>query len=139
MNGIAERFNQTIITCTRSLLYTTKINSKFWDFAIMYTNHLYNITPKSSIKNKIPNTVFYNKKVNLSKIKVFGCITLYHSSNNIEHISKVKPKSKKGIFLCIDFHSNSYIIMDLNSNKIKFIREVIFLENTFINFIQIIK
>jgi len=139
LNGIAERFNQTIITCTRSLLYTAKLNSKFWDFAIMYANHLYNITPKSSIKNKIPNTVFYNKKVNLSKIKVFGCITFYQPSNNIEHISKVKPKSKKGIFLGIDFHSNSYIIMDLNSNKIKFIREVIFLENTFINFIQIIK
>jgi len=51
INGLAERFNRTIVDCTRTLLFTSKLNTKFWDFAIKYATHLYNITPHSSINN----------------------------------------------------------------------------------------
>eukprot|EP00833_Pecoramyces_ruminatium_P018465 jgi/Orpsp1_1/1192497/evm.model.d7180000093790.1 len=35
-NGIAERFNQPIISCARNLLYSSGMSTNFWDFAIMY-------------------------------------------------------------------------------------------------------
>jgi len=76
-NGLAERFNQTIISCAKTLLFWSKLSENFWDFAIIYANYIYNKVPHSGIDNKIPEEIFYNKKVNLKYIKVFGCIAYY--------------------------------------------------------------
>ena len=77
INGLDERFNRTIVDCTRTLLFTSKLNTKFWDIAIKYATHLYDITPHFSINNRIPNKIFFNNDIDLSKIKVFGCSTYY--------------------------------------------------------------
>jgi len=83
-NGKAERFNQTLINCARTLLSWSKLDQKFWDYAINYANYLYNINPHRSIGNAIPNEVFFNKKVDLKYIKTFGCISYYKNfSQNI--------------------------------------------------------
>jgi len=60
-NGITERFNQTLINSTKTLLFWAKLSLDFWSFSIIYANFFYNITPKSSISNLIPNEIFYNK------------------------------------------------------------------------------
>jgi len=39
-NGLAERFNQTIISCAKILLFWSKLSENFWDFAIIYANYL---------------------------------------------------------------------------------------------------
>ena len=49
------------------------------------------------INNKIPNEIFFNKKVNINHIKAFDCIANYFIENN-NNINKMDPKSKKGIF-----------------------------------------
>eukprot|EP00833_Pecoramyces_ruminatium_P016378 jgi/Orpsp1_1/1190410/evm.model.d7180000078806.1 len=91
-NGIAERFNQTLINSAKTLIYWSKLSLDFWSFAVIYSNFLYNITPHKGISNLIPNEIFYNTKINLSKIKVFGCNTYY---NNIQYKnSKFDPNSK---------------------------------------------
>jgi len=76
-NGIAERLNYTLVNCTKTLLQCSKMSIDFRDYAIKYANLLYNITPHKRINNKIPNEIYYNKKVDLKYIKVFGCIGYY--------------------------------------------------------------
>ena len=127
-NGIAERFNQTIVNSVKTLLYWAKLSLDFWSFAIIYANHLYNITPRSSISNLIPNEIFYNKKVDLSKIKVFGCKSFYNNIQNKK--SKFDINSAEGIFLGIQFNTDCYIIMDINNQNLHLVREAKFLENT---------
>eukprot|EP00833_Pecoramyces_ruminatium_P007370 jgi/Orpsp1_1/1181402/evm.model.c7180000077088.1 len=47
-NGMAERFNQTLISCAKTLLAWSKLSENFWDYAILYVNYLYNKTPHQS-------------------------------------------------------------------------------------------
>ena len=131
-NGLAERFNQTLVNSAKTLLFWAKMSLDFWSYAIIYANFLYNITPKSSISNLIPNEIFYNKAVDLSKIKVFGCSTYYNNIPNKD--SKFNINSNLGVFLGINFESNCYMVMDCKDQKVHLVREATFLEDTPSNF-----
>eukprot|EP00833_Pecoramyces_ruminatium_P006451 jgi/Orpsp1_1/1180483/evm.model.c7180000073588.1 len=115
-NGLVERFNQTIVSCAKTLLFWSKLSVNFWDFAVQYVTYLYNLVPHSSINNKIPNELFYNKKVNIKHIKVFGCITYYKNYN--QNKTKLEPNPIKGIFLGFDERTYAYIIMDYQNYKL---------------------
>ncbi|OUM62238.1 hypothetical protein PIROE2DRAFT_11557 [Piromyces sp. E2] len=80
INGLAERFNQTIISCTRSLLFTANINTKFWDFTLKY--------------------IFQKSR--------FLAVWYITTAKN-ENIKKFEPRPKKGIFLLIT-SSTSFIV-----------------------------
>ena len=127
-NGLAERFNYTIINCARTLLRWAQMSLEFWDYSIKYANSLYNITPHKGIKNKIPNEIFYNKKVDIKYIKVFGCTAYYKdfSQNRV----KVDTKGVKGVFLGINNESHCYIIMNPVDFSIHLVNEVEFDEST---------
>jgi len=76
-NGIAERYNQTLQNAPKILIQWARLSLDFWSFADIYSNFLYNITPHENISNLIPNEIFYILKVNLDKIKAFGCVMHY--------------------------------------------------------------
>jgi len=127
-NGIAERFNQTIISCTKTLLYWSGLSENLWDYAITYANYIYNRVPHSSISNKIPDEVFFKRKIKINHLKVFGCITYY--KNFEQHQRKFSPNSKKGIFLGFSEDTNCYLIMDYKNLKVYKVREIYSLEDT---------
>jgi len=72
-NGKSERFNYTLVNCAKTLLYWSKLDTKFWDYAVKYANILYNKALHQGIGNKIPEELFYSKPSNLKYNKVFGC------------------------------------------------------------------
>ena len=121
-NGLAERFNQTIISCAKTLLFWSKLSEYFWDFAVTYANYIYNKVPHSGIDNKIPEEIFYNKKVNLKYIKVFSCIAYYKDYSQDK--GKFNSNANKGIFLGFDEQSYSYLIMDYENFKMHRVREI---------------
>jgi len=81
-----------------------------------------------SIKNKIPDEIFFNKKAKINHIKVFGCIAYY--INFSQEKIKFEPNSKKGVFLDFSEKSNCNIIMDYYDYKIHLVREIHCLEDT---------
>jgi len=95
-NGIAERFNQTLMNSVKTLIYWSKLSKDFLSFASIYANHLYNITPRKSISNLIPSEIIYNTKVDITPITVFGCTAFYNNLQNRK--SKIDINSKEGIF-----------------------------------------
>jgi len=125
-NGIAERFNQTLISCAKTLLSWSKLSENFWDFAVLYASYLYNKTPHQISKNNVPDESFYGHKIKLDHLKTFGCITYY--KNYDQNKSKFQNNSCKGIFLGFDEQTYSYIIMDYNNFKLHYVREIHCLE-----------
>jgi len=105
----------------KTLIYWSKLSKDFWSFASIYANHLYIITPRKSISNLIPNEIFYNTKVDITPIKVFGCTAFYNNLQNKK--SKIDINSKEGIFLGIKFDTHCYIIMDKTNQKFHLVRE----------------
>jgi len=83
---------------------------------------IYNKVPHSGIDNKIPEEIFYNKKVNLKYFKAFGCIAYY--KNYSQDKGKFDSNAIKGIFLGFNEQSYSYIIMNYENYKIHRVREI---------------
>jgi hypothetical protein len=88
-NGKSERFNYSLVSSAKTLLFWSKLDIKFWDYTVKYANLLYNKAPHQGIRNKIPEEVFSNKSSNLKYIKVFGCRAYF------KNFSKDKMKFKK--------------------------------------------
>ncbi len=68
-NGVAERFNRTISSCIKTILFWSKLSLNFWDFAVKQAVYIYNLVPHKSIENKIPNEIYYGKEVNFRTFK----------------------------------------------------------------------
>jgi len=88
------------------MLTWSKPDQKFWDYAVNYANHLYNIHPHKGIGNAIPNEIFFNKQVNLKYIRTFGCIAYYKVFDQDK--GKFQTNSKKGVFLGFNFKTHCY-------------------------------
>eukprot|EP00833_Pecoramyces_ruminatium_P014940 jgi/Orpsp1_1/1188972/evm.model.d7180000068605.1 len=127
-NGLVERFNQTIISSSKTMIYWSKMSDNFWDYAIKYANYIFNKVPHNSINNKIPDEIYYKKKANINHVRVFGCVTYYKDYSQNKH--KFAPNSKKGVFLGFSERHNSYIVMDSEDHKIHHVREIYCKEDT---------
>jgi len=78
------------------------------------------------IENKIPNEIYYNKKVNLKYIKVFGCDAYYKDfSQEKMKFDRNGKNGKNGILLGINMEYNYYIIMDSTDYNIHLVREAV--------------
>eukprot|EP00833_Pecoramyces_ruminatium_P008251 jgi/Orpsp1_1/1182283/evm.model.c7180000080633.1 len=99
-NGLAERYNQTIISCAKTLLFWSKLSQNFWDYAIVYSNYLYNNTPHSGIDNKIPNEAYF---LVLMKILTHTLLWIIMTIKFIKHVKLFVLKILPLIYLSLIF------------------------------------
>ena len=52
-NGLAERYNRTLIEGTRANLYMSRLPEIYWGYALLHQNYTRNISPHHSKKNEI--------------------------------------------------------------------------------------
>ena len=126
-NGRAERINQTLDNCAKTLLRAAKLSPILWDEVIKCACTLYNLNPHQGINFKIPNEVFFNKKIDISKLKVFGCKVYFL---NRYRQGKFENNTKPGIFLRYSSDSPGYCVLDITSKSIIIIHDVYFNEST---------
>jgi len=48
-NGLAERWNRTIMEKARAMLHSTGLSLGFWEFAVDTAVHIYNRTPSRTV------------------------------------------------------------------------------------------
>ena len=78
--------------------------------------YIYNRTPHSSLYFKSPYEVRFNKKLDLSRLRIFRSIAYYKYPNP----RKLESRAKKAILLeFIDY--NNYRLLDLESNRVIYI------------------
>jgi transposase InsO family protein len=73
-NGVAERFNQTLVEMERCLLIEAKLPKSYWVRALAAAVHIRNLTV--SIKgnqNRSPFELFTGKAPRRIHLRVFGC------------------------------------------------------------------
>lgn len=128
-NGKAERLNRTLLEITRSMLIEANLNDEFWAEAMNTAVYLLNRRPSSSINNKIPFELWYNKKLELKNLKVFGCIC-YVLTPKLQR-NKLAPRSSERIFIGYDDDYKGYKVIDLETHRIYMSRDVVFNEEKF--------
>jgi hypothetical protein len=69
--------------------------------------------------------VLYNRKINISHLRVFGCTCFVHSQDE----NKLEPRARKCIFIGYSSTKKGYKCFDPLANRFYFSRDVIFNEN----------
>lgn len=126
-NGVAERMNRTLIEKAKCLLFDADLPKTYWAEATSMAAYLINRTISSS-HGKVPNELFYNQKVDISNLKIFGSPVMVHITK--QKRKKWDKKSVKMIFVGYDRDIKGFRCIDRNTRKIIVSRDVIFHETT---------
>ena len=126
-NGVAERMNRTLNERARSMRIHVGLPKMFWAEAVNTAPYLINRGPSIPLDGKIPEGVWSGKEVNLSHLRVFGCISYVHIDS--AERSKLDAKSNKCVFVGYGDDEFGYRFWDYENRKIIRSRDVIFNEN----------
>ncbi|KAE8730942.1 Major allergen Pru ar 1 [Hibiscus syriacus] len=126
-NGIVERMNKTLNERARSMRIHVKLPKFLWAEANNTAAYLINRGPSVPLDGGIPEEVWSKKEINLSHLRVFGCIS-YVYINSAER-SKLDAKSNKCAFVGYGGDEFGYRFWDYKNQKIIRSRDVIFNEN----------
>jgi transposase InsO family protein len=124
--GKAERMNRTLVEKAKCLLFDANLPKKYWAEAVNMATFLVNNTFMDK-NDKTPSEIFYNKKVDMSNLKLFG-------SKVMVQIPKVKRRkwdknSRELIFVGYDAETKAYRCVDKNTGQLTLSRDVIFHDN----------
>ena len=126
-NGVAERFNRTLVEMGRSLLIQAKLPKRYWVRALSTAAHIRNLTVTANSQGKSPFELFTGKPPRRNHLRVFGC-TAYVMKRKI-NLRKLDSRSVKAKFIGYDDRSTAYILQEFGSKKVIKARNVIFRES----------
>ena len=124
-NGIAERFNRTLVEMARCLLIDSKLPKRYWVRAVATAAHIRNLV--STGRKKSPYELMYNRIPNVRYLKVFGCSAFVLKRK--AKLSKLEPKATKAKFIGYSDECKGYILQEFDSRKVVVARHVSFMEN----------
>ena len=131
-NGIAERFNRTIIEAAKSMLFHAKLPQHYWAEAMNTAVYLHNRSPIAILKDITPYELWFKQKPDVSNLRIFGCIAYAHIPEDKHH--KLDNKALKTIFVGYPEGTKGYKLLDVQSKRFLRSRNVRFHEDKFHNF-----
>jgi len=123
-NGVAERFNRTLMERVRAMLLDAKLGSEHWADAASTATYVKNRSP-SSHSSQTPWELFFDRKPDVSGMQVFGSKAYVHVPKQLRR--KLDPLSTAGIFIGYEANAKAYRVL-MDSGKVQISRDVIFLE-----------
>jgi len=94
-NGVAERFNRTLMESARAMMAQAGLSEHYWAEAVATAAYLKNRIPTRSLKKTTPYEKWYGRKPDLSHIRVFGCLCYAY----IPDTNRKGKLSKKATFI----------------------------------------
>ena len=131
-NGVSERLNRTIIETVRSMIFHAKLPLRFWAEAANTAVYLRNRSPTVSLGNKTPYECWFDRKPDISNLRVFGCLSYVHVPDCQRQ--KLDPKSYKAIFVGYPEGTKGYKLYNVKTSHFVRSRSVLFHEYKFYQF-----
>lgn len=125
-NGLAERYNRTIVERARCMLFDANLSRGFWGEAVLTAVKIMNSTWNSGI-NGIPEEIWSGKSVDLSKFRIFGCKAMVKVPDGTR--KKWDKKSIECIFVGYAEEQKGYRFLEKSTRKLIISRDVMFFEN----------
>lgn len=73
LNEVAEKFNRALMNIARCLLYEAGVSKIYWPEVVRTACYLKNrVYSSSTFENRTPFEIFFNKKPDLSNLKLYG-------------------------------------------------------------------
>jgi len=128
-NGVAERFNRTLVEMGRCMIHGASLKKHFWGEAIMCANYVRNRCPSEVLKEEgvTPFEALHRKKPHIEHFRIFGCRVAVHIPTTER--KKLDRKVWDGVFMGYSEHQKAYRVWDIHAQAIKIRRDVIFYEH----------
>lgn len=105
-NGMAERMNRTLLDRVRCMLIDSGLKRVFWAEALNYATKIVNSVPCKGT-GKIPDEMWYDRKVDFNVFKRFGCTAFAHVP--AQKRKKLDDKGTECIFVGFADNAKAYI------------------------------
>lgn len=125
LNGVAERFNRSVMDMSRCLLEEAQIEKKYWPEIVHAATYLKNRTLTNTIEKKTPYEIFLGKRPDVSHLKIYGSKVFVRKPEQ-KRISKWDRKAEEGIL--VGYSEYGYRV--LMNNKVIVARHVEVIENS---------
>lgn len=126
LNGLAERYNQTIQKITRALMYDSRLPPNAWDLALKAAVFIYNMTPHRTLNFKSPLLVLNPElKLRINQLRRFGCIAFTKVQGKQD--TKFDKLSHRTVL--VGYTDTGYLLLDPEDGKIYESRNVEFIES----------
>lgn len=73
LNGVSERMNRTLCEKAKAMLAEAELPKFLWSEALRTAAYLTNRTATVAVAGKTPAELWFNRKPDLSKLRIFGC------------------------------------------------------------------
>ncbi|TPX30010.1 DNA-directed DNA polymerase [Synchytrium microbalum] len=133
-NGVAERYNRTIMEASDSMRFHAGLPIEFWGEATMTACYINNRLATDALAKQTPHEALFAEKPDISHLKVFGCIAwpLIPSSTR----RKRQEKSTPCLFMGYDGADGRGIagvrLWNLTKSRMDYSRDVYFWETKFL-------
>jgi hypothetical protein len=111
-NWVAKRKNRTLTDVVNVILDTSGLSKEWWGEAILTACHALNHVPTKN-KEITPFEEWKKKRVNLSYLRIWGCLTKLNVPINKK--CKLEPKNVDCIFIGYTFHNIGYKFLIIKS------------------------
>jgi transposase InsO family protein len=108
-NGVAERYNRTVIVKVRAMLNEFNLPTFLWGEAMRTATYLLNLLPKKG-HTLSPYELMFQMKPSADHLRVFGCTVHMHVPKH-QQVHKTDPTGKLGMFIGYAENSKSYRVM----------------------------
>ena len=127
-NGVAERFNRTVVEMVRAMLSDSGLAKKFWAEALATACYLRNRSSTTAVKGMTPHEALYGEKPCVQNLKIFGCDAYAHVPK--DERSKLDAKAQKCVLLGYGTETKGYRLLNQESGKLFYSRDVKFNESS---------
>lgn len=124
-NGVAERFNRTLVEMARCMLVGEGLTENLWAEAVNTAAYLRNRAPTKALDEVTPYEVWFNRKPVVKHLRTFGSVAI--ALDKKQH-SKFKPKGKEYIMVGYSDTSKAYRLYEKATRKVIVSRDVYFVE-----------
>lgn len=128
-SGEAERLNICIMDTVQCMINDAGMNSPYWAEAVNTAIYIKNKSPNKKLNGVSPEEKWTETKINLSHLRVFGCIA-YAKISRDKCLSNVIDENNRYVFVGYCDKTKSYrLINPCNPIECLKSRDVFFLEN----------
>jgi hypothetical protein len=129
-NGVAERWNCTILDKARAMLHSAGLSLGFWECAVDTAVHTYNRTPTRTIGWHTPHKLWTDGHVpDVSYFRIFGCKVYVHTTEDKR--KKLDPRSIEMTLIGYEPGSKGYRLWNSHTRSIVLSRDVTCNERSF--------
>jgi len=135
-NGVAERYNRTLLECVRVIMTSADIPQELWAEIAATAAYLRNRLPSKANKNKTPYESYHSEKPHIDHLRVIWADAYAHIPKHQR--SKLAPRARKLKHIKYHEDKKAYKLWDPEDREIRVSRDVTFDESVVFNHIPAI-